>query len=42
MVSGKVLKEQRLAKSIITVAAAVDWNGKLMMPEIHLRGVVTS
>jgi ribonuclease J len=45
MVSGKVLKErQRLAEEgIITVAAAVDWNGKLMMkPEIHLRGVVTS
>lgn len=45
MVSGKVLKErQRLAEEgAITVAAAVDWNGKLMMkPEIHLRGVVTS
>lgn len=45
MVSGKVLKErQHLAdEGIITVAAAVDWNGKLMMkPEVHLRGVVTS
>lgn len=45
MVSGKVLKErQRLAEEgIITVAVAVDWDGKLMMkPEIHLRGVVTS
>lgn len=45
MVSGKVLKErQHLAdEGIITVAAAVDWNGKLMMkPELHLRGVVTS
>ena len=45
MVSGKVLQErQRLAEEgIVTVAAAVDWNGKLMMkPEIHLRGVVTS
>jgi len=29
MVSGKVLKEQRLAEEGITVAAAVDWNGKL-------------
>lgn len=45
IVSGKVLKErQRLAEEgIVTVAAAVDWNGKLMVkPEIHLRGVVTS
>ena len=45
MVSGKVLQErQRLAEEgIVTIAAAVDWNGKLMMkPEIHLRGVVTS
>ena len=45
MVSAKVLKErQRLAEEgIITVAAAVDWQGKLMAkPEIHLRGVVTS
>ncbi len=45
MVSDKVLHErQRLAEEgIVTVAAAVDWNGKLMMkPEIHLRGVVTS
>lgn len=45
VVSGKVLYErQRLAEEgIVTVAAAVDWNGKLMVkPEIHLRGVVTS
>ncbi|MUL38357.1 ribonuclease J [Gloeocapsopsis dulcis] len=45
MVSGKVLKErQQLAEEgIVTVAAAVDWNGKLMIrPEIHLRGVVVS
>ncbi len=45
MVSGKVLKErQQLAEEgMVTVAAAVDWNGKLMAkPEIHLRGVVTS
>lgn len=45
MVSSQVLQErQRLAEEgILTVAAAVDWNGKLMMkPEIHLRGVVTS
>ena len=45
MVSDTVLKErQRLAEEgIVTIAAAVDWNGKLMMkPEIHLRGVVKS
>ncbi len=45
IVSDRVLKErQQLAgEGIITVAAAVDWQGKLMMkPEIHLRGVVTS
>lgn len=45
MVSSKVLQErQRLAsEGIITIAAAVDGNGKLMAkPEIHLRGVVTS
>jgi ribonuclease J len=45
MVSGKVLKErQQLAEEgIVTVAAAVDWNGKLMIkPEIHVRGVVIS
>lgn len=45
MVSSQVLQErQRLAEEgIVTVAAAIDWNGKLMMkPEIHLRGVVTS
>ncbi|MBW4664395.1 MAG: ribonuclease J [Chroococcus sp. CMT-3BRIN-NPC107] len=45
IVSDRVLKErQQLAgEGIITIAAAVDWNGKLMMkPEIHLRGVVTS
>lgn len=45
MVSSTVLKErQQLAEEgIVTVAAAVDWNGKLMSkPEIHLRGVVSS
>ncbi|OKH28486.1 ribonuclease J [Chroogloeocystis siderophila] len=45
MVSGTVLKErQQLAEEgIVTIAAAVDWNGKLMIkPEIHLRGVVIS
>lgn len=45
IVSDRVLKErQQLAgEGIITIAAAVDWQGKLMMkPEIHLRGVVTS
>ena len=45
IVSDRVLKErQQLAgEGIITIAAAVDWQGKLMMkPEIHLRGVVSS
>ncbi|MBD6614955.1 ribonuclease J [Komarekiella sp. 'clone 1'] len=45
MVSAKVLQErQRMAEEgIVTIAAAIDWNGKLMAkPEIHLRGVVTS
>ncbi len=45
IVNGKVLQErQKLAEEgIVTIAAAVDWSGKLMMkPEIHVRGVVTS
>ncbi|MBD2528481.1 ribonuclease J [Nostoc flagelliforme FACHB-838] len=45
MVSAKVLQErQRMAsEGIITIAAAIDWNGKLLAkPETHLRGVVTS
>ncbi|MEA5616648.1 ribonuclease J [Cronbergia sp. UHCC 0137] len=45
MVSSKVLQErQRMAsEGIITIAAAIDWNGKLLAkPDIHLRGVVTS
>ncbi len=45
MVSDKVLQErQRMAEEgIVTVAAAIDWNGKMLAkPEIHLRGVVTS
>jgi ribonuclease J len=45
MVSSKVLQErQRMAsEGIVTIAAAIDWSGKLMAkPEIHLRGVVTS
>jgi ribonuclease J len=45
MVSGKVLQErQRIAsEGMITVAAALDWSGKLLArPEIHLHGVVTS
>ncbi|PSB34239.1 ribonuclease J [Chlorogloea sp. CCALA 695] len=45
IVSDRILKErQQLAgEGIITIAAAVDWQGKLMMkPEIHLRGVVSS
>jgi len=40
-----VMKErQQLAEDgVITVAAAVDWEGKLMAtPEIHLRGVVSN
>ncbi len=45
MVSGTVLKErQQLAEEgIVTVAASVDWHGKLMTkPEVHLRGVAIS
>jgi ribonuclease J len=45
MVSGQVLQErQKMAEEgIITIAAAIDWNGKLLTkPEIHVRGVVTS
>ncbi|BAT55270.1 hypothetical protein NOS3756_42490 [Nostoc sp. NIES-3756] len=45
MVSAKVLQErQRMAEEgIVTIAAAIDWQGKLLAkPEIHLRGVVTS
>ena len=45
MVSDRVLQErQRMAEEgLVTVAAAIDWNGKLLAkPEIHIRGVVTS
>jgi ribonuclease J len=45
MVSAKVLQErQRMAsEGIVTIAAAIDWSGKLLAkPEIHLRGVVSS
>ena len=45
MVSDRVLQErQRMAEEgLVTVAAAIGWNGKLLAkPEIHLRGVVTS
>jgi ribonuclease J len=45
MVSAKVLQErQRMAEEgLVTIAAAIDWQGKLLAkPEIHLRGVVTS
>lgn len=45
MVSGKVLGErQKLAgEGIVIVAAAIDWQGKLMAkPEVHLQGVVTT
>ncbi len=44
VVHHSVMKErQQLAEDgVITVAAAVDWQGKLIaQPEIHLRGVVT-
>ena len=45
MVSDRVLQErQRMAEEgLVTIAAAIDWNGKLLAkPEIHVRGVVTS
>jgi ribonuclease J len=45
MVSAKVLQERRrmAEEGIVTIATAIDWNGKLMAkPEIHLQGVVTS
>jgi ribonuclease J len=45
IVHDNVMKErQNLAESgVLTVAAAVTWDGKLAaVPEIHLRGVVTS
>jgi ribonuclease J len=45
IVSGKVLQErqQMAADGIVTIAAAIDWHGKLMTkPDIHLRGVVTT
>ncbi|MBD2344035.1 ribonuclease J [Anabaena subtropica] len=45
MVSAKVLQErQRMAEEgLVTIAAAIDWQGKLLAkPEIHIRGVVTS
>ncbi|MFM6277768.1 MAG: ribonuclease J, partial [Dolichospermum sp.] len=43
MVSSKVLEErQRIAsEGMVTIAAAIDWNGKLMAkPELHMQGVV--
>jgi ribonuclease J len=45
IVHDNVLKErQQLAEDgVLTVAAAVDWEGKLLAkPEIHLRGVVSA
>ncbi|NET89811.1 MAG: ribonuclease J [Kamptonema sp. SIO1D9] len=45
IVHENVMQErQQLAEDgVITIAAAVDWEGKLLAkPEIHLRGVVTS
>ncbi|HEY9637468.1 MAG TPA: ribonuclease J [Coleofasciculaceae cyanobacterium] len=45
VVHDSVLKErQQLAEDgVVTIAAAVDWEGKLLAkPEIHLRGVVST
>ena len=45
VVHDNVLKErQQLAEDgVVTIAAAVDWEGKLVAkPEVHLRGVVTA
>jgi ribonuclease J len=45
VVNDQVLKErQRLAEDgIVTIAAAISWEGELLVkPEVHLRGVVTS
>ena len=45
VVHNNVMKErQKLAEDgVITVAAALDWTGKIIaQPEIHLRGVVTA
>jgi ribonuclease J len=45
MVSSTVLQERQsmASEGIVTIATAIDWNGKLIAkPEIHLRGVVTS
>ena len=45
MVSSKVLEErQRMAsEGMVTIAAAIDWSGKLIAkPELHMQGVVTS
>lgn len=45
LVKDAVLKErQQMAEDgIITVAAAIGWNGRLLaQPEVHLRGVVTT
>ncbi|MBW4679488.1 MAG: ribonuclease J [Microcoleus vaginatus WJT46-NPBG5] len=45
VVKDNVLKErQQLAEDgVVTVAAAIDWNGQMTaQPEVHLRGVVSS
>jgi ribonuclease J len=45
MVSARVLQErQKMAEEgLVTVAAAIDWSGKLLAkPELHMRGVVTN
>lgn len=35
-------RQQLAEEGVVTVAAAIDWQGKLMAkPEVHLRGVVT-
>lgn len=45
VVHDNIMQErQQLAEDgVVTVAAAIDWDGKLMaQPEVHLRGVVTT
>ncbi|MBD1940004.1 ribonuclease J [Microcoleus sp. FACHB-68] len=45
VVKDNVLKErQQLAEDgVVTIAAAIDWNGQMTaQPEVHLRGVVSS
>jgi ribonuclease J len=45
VVHDNIMQErQQLAEDgVVTIAAAIDWDGKLMVqPEVHLRGVVTN